>query len=129
LSQSTFNILSTWYNEPLISHSKTIDTFEGGVNYASLKGNLSAFNVFYDSSSNDSIELRKAIKGILNYFEIISAGIKEGIIDEPFAKRYFSEIFIEYYDDWNAFIVSRRVNNPGMFIEFTTLAEKWKSSI
>jgi hypothetical protein len=126
-SQSTFGILSAWYNSPLIDYSKVVDQFEKTANYQLLKNNLDDFIVFYDDLSQ-SIELRNAVRGVFNFFEMIGSGIREGVIDEGFVRRYFEEVFILYYDDWIEFIKKRRQNAPEMFIEFTNLAEKWKNN-
>jgi hypothetical protein len=125
MAQSTFNILSAWNTTPLIDHHKTIDTFEKSDKHALLKENIDEFMVYYNSDSIESIELRKAIRGIFNYFEIITSGITEGVIDEAFVKRYLSEVALEYYNDWNNFIGKRREKNPTVFIEFTNLVETW----
>lgn len=123
--QSTFNILSTWYNSPLIDYSKVIDSFEKSDKYSLLKNNIEEFEKYFEDVDK-SIELRNAYRGIFNHFEIISAGIKEEVIDETFVKRYFKDIFFAYYEDWIAFIVRRRQKNPDAFLEFTTLVENWR---
>jgi hypothetical protein len=125
LSQSTFSILSAWYNTPIVDYSKTISLFEKGANHKHLKNNIDAFLQWFDSDDKDAIELRRAIGGVFNYFEIICTGIKEQIIDEQFVKRYYEEVFNDYYNDWIGYINKRRGINGGMFSEFTTLVENW----
>lgn len=126
-SSSTFTILSAWYNTPIVDYSKAISFFERGANYQNLRNQMDGFLAWFDSNEKSAVELRRAIGGMFNYFEIIASGIREKVIDEQFVRRYYGDVFTEYYNDWIAFINKRRENAPSMYLEFTNLVENWNN--
>jgi hypothetical protein len=65
---------------------------------------------------------------ILNHYEQIAIGIREGILDEPILRRCFQTGFVR---DWesSAELVSRirRDHRSSLFTEFEELASRWCS--
>lgn len=67
---------------------------------------------------------------MLNNYEFIASGIKEGALDEEMYKRMRRSIVIR---DWQAFSgyvleLRNKKNNPKVYAEFEWLAERWRSS-
>lgn len=126
-SSATFTILSAWYNTPIVDYSKSISLFERGADYQNLKSHMDVFLAWFDSNEEAAVELRRAIGGMFNYFEVIASGIRERVIDEQFVRRYYGDVFTDYYNDWIAFINKRREKSPSMYAEFTNLVENWNN--
>lgn len=70
------------------------------------------------------------IRTVLNNYEFIAAGIKEGAFDEEIYKRMKRSILIRDWDALSAYVaeVRRRTHREKIFIEFQWLAERWKKS-
>ena len=105
-SLSTYSALKDWQNTPLIDYSQKIREFENGNDYQLLKGDMVKFENFFDALNQT--ELKKSVIAIFNYFESISCGVVEGVLDEGFVKRFFQTVFTLYYNDWILYIKVRR---------------------
>ena len=82
---------------------------------------------FFNILENDE-QARSALVSILNYFECISLGVIHVILDESFIKDYFKSIYRTYLNNYSFYIEHRRNvhNSPMAWINYTTLAEKWR---
>lgn len=69
---------------------------------------------------------------MLNHYEILAIGVREGIIDEPIYRRWFQTGFVR---DWEAAsdLISRLRKDPdvynrqAVFIELEELGSRWRS--
>ena len=70
------------------------------------------------------------IRTVLNNYEFIAAGIKEGAFDEEIYKRVKRSILIRDWDALAAYVaeVRRRTGREKIYIEMQWLAERWKKS-
>lgn len=70
------------------------------------------------------------IRTVLNNYEFIAAGIKEGAFDEEIYKRMKRSILIRDWDALAAYVaeIRRRTGREKIYIEFQWLAERWKKS-
>jgi hypothetical protein len=66
---------------------------------------------FLTLDNDDSYDIRGALAAILNYFESISIGIEEELIDEVFVKRFFKTIFVNYKEKYEFYIKFRQSEN------------------
>lgn len=73
--------------------------------------------------------LRFHLRILLNYFEAISIGIKNYVLDEDLCYDAVSLICSEYWRWSKPFIDQWRVTNPTIWIEFEHYATKWKDKI
>lgn len=123
---TTYKAIGEWHTSPMIDYSKCCIAFAQEKDYILLKTDVKAFVIAFDKPKN--IEFRKSLICIFNYFESMSVAVNEDIMDEAFMKKYFRNIFYAFYDDYINFIKERRENkkNEEIWIEFTTLVEKWK---
>ncbi|PTV95817.1 uncharacterized protein DUF4760 [Rhodobacter aestuarii] len=69
------------------------------------------------------------IRSILNDYEMISIGIREGILDEALYKRWFRSSLVNDYQKAKATIdtIRQRTGVPTIYAEFQALAERWTS--
>ena len=83
--------------------------------------------VHWASTSYDETDEKSIIRNILNYYELIAVGIKEGTLDEEAYKRWFRSTLIKDWKQAKAFImeVRRNTNAPTIFCELEELAKKW----
>jgi len=74
--------------------------------------------------------MREHIKVVLNNYEFISAGIKEGAFDEEIYKRTKRSIIIRDWKALAAYITALRQqqDNDKLYSEFQWLAERWQQS-
>lgn len=126
-ASSTFDAISEWHTSPMIDYSKIIQAFEDGHIFKFIKTDLDTFFIEFDKP--EYLEARRALVCIFNYFETLASAVVEEIMDEGFMKRYFEHIFISYYDEYFEYVKERRIrkNNSSIWVEFTTLVEKWKT--
>ena len=66
---------------------------------------------------------------LFNYFEGISIGVQQGIMDEAFMKEFFKTVFTEYHKYFNGYIdyLRNEARAPAIFRRFTQVAEKWRN--
>lgn len=71
---------------------------------------------------------RASILVILNNYEFIALGIREGALDEKIYKRAYCSMLMRDWEAMKPFVMElRRQNNmPTLFQEFEYLAAKWK---
>ncbi len=73
-------------------------------------------------------EARIAFIVLFNYFEGISIGLQQGIMDEAFVKEFFRTVFIEYHQYFGGYIHYLRndMRSQRVFCRFTEVAERWR---
>ncbi|OUE47334.1 hypothetical protein BZY94_06385 [Burkholderia territorii] len=69
----------------------------------------------------------KAILDVLNAYEFVASGIRQGAFDEDVYKRVFCSMLTR---DWKALAgfvleIRNRVNKPTLFQDFEELAQRW----
>lgn len=71
------------------------------------------------------------IQTLLNHYEFIAAGIKEGAFDEEIYKRMKRSIIIHHWHALSAYIAERRrvLERDQLYMEFEWLAKRWENSI
>lgn len=75
----------------------------------------------------DSPQLN-VIRAILNDYELIAIGMKEGILDEPLYKLWFKSSLVNDYKKAAKAIdaIRERTGVPTIYIEFERLAKRWQ---
>ncbi len=124
-SLTTFTAISAWHNAPLIDYSKQVKLFDRSNNYRLLLGDIKQFIVFFEHE--DQAELYKSVHGIFNYFETLGIAVDMGIMHEEFVRKFFRNAFLKYYNEWLPYIVNMRSGAPSLWVNFTSLAERWKT--
>lgn len=121
----SFNIATEWHKEPMVNYMKILKEFLK--KHEPLLKENDAKN-FHDTIENENnIEEKKALIAVFNYFESISLGVKQGIMDEEFVKGFFGSIFVQYCQEYSFYIEYRRriKKNQRIWNNFTILANKW----
>ena len=126
-SAATYKAMVEWHVSPMVDYSKTCKEFESRNEYQLLKDDIEMFMQEFNKSIN--FEYRRSLICILNYFESMAVAISEDLMDESFMKKFFRNIFFEFYDAYFLFIEERRKmkNDHEIWYEFTTLVERWKN--
>lgn len=68
---------------------------------------------------------RKAVLHQLNVYELMALGIKRGIFDEAFYKRWYHNQFMSDYESSIVFIKGMQDRKSTVFCEISTLYGKW----
>lgn len=97
--------------------------------YARLKEENADFNAIGAQSLLKNPEENQAILDVLNNYEFMASGIKEGAFDEDIYKRMKCSLII---NDWKkldlyVFALRKKEKRDKLFSEFQWLAEKWKT--
>jgi len=123
----SFTTATEWHKPTMIEHLKTYSVKIKDLQKFIDSGNAKEFSDELSKPENDS--LKASIICILNYFESISLGVKQGIMDEDFINGFFKSVFSIYYYDLNFFIQHRRKQrqNQKIWLNYTTITEKWLS--
>ncbi len=76
----------------------------------------------------DSEEIRENISNILNFLEQMAAAVRDGICDEPFAKRLFGGIVINVWHATREWVEDQRVSRgrSQLFVELEELYARWR---
>ena len=124
--QASFQIASEWHKDSIVRNLKLTKKLYEKHEHLIHENKSSQFSELLD---NDE-EARAALLSMFNYMECVSLGISEGIHDEEFMYGFFRGIFVSYLNDFEFYILFRRkkYNNPNMWIEFTSLAGKWRNA-
>ncbi|MCK5832010.1 MAG: DUF4760 domain-containing protein [Methylococcales bacterium] len=82
----------------------------------------------FQEKFNGTKELQSRLHTVLNYFEGLARGIRQGIYDEEVIKASFRGHMIRVYESFKYYIGSRRItlHNPRIWIELEEMADKWK---
>jgi len=80
-----------------------------------------------DAQSDSERESRRSLNDFLNHYELIAIAIDKKILDEKFYKTWMRSTYIRHFDSCKSYIQAIRDNGSELaFIEFETLAEKWR---
>jgi hypothetical protein len=81
--------------------------------------------VIEDDNNADS---RAAIMAVLNYFEILSEGILQEVLDENYLKEIFKTMFLKYLVNLKPYfeVIETRDGESGIFKSFQQVAGRWK---
>ncbi len=95
--------------------------------YAKMKQANVDFDALGAAPLLDNEDANHAILDILNNYEFMAAGIKEGAFDEQIYKRMKCSLIVADWEILNIYIraLRKREDRPKLFIEFQWLAEKW----
>lgn len=82
---------------------------------------------FYDDLSNieNEEDFKFKTKRLLNFLEMVSAGMKNGIVEEKICYEYMRVIFMEYYKWSMPYISEIREDNRPAYMAFEHYANKW----
>jgi len=121
----TFNIASEWHKDPMAENIKIASKFLKKCKPFVEESNAKRFHEEIENEQNE--DSKKALLALFNYFESISLGVKQGIMDEDFIKGFFSTAFQQYFNQYSFYIEYRRKvrGNPKIWNNFTTLANNW----
>ncbi|HEV8514235.1 MAG TPA: DUF4760 domain-containing protein [Cyclobacteriaceae bacterium] len=121
----SFNISKEWHDPTLVGYSKTCHEFMRQCHKILKEVDANKLHEALEAPENG--DQKMALLSIFNYFESISLGIKQGIMDEDFIKGFFKSVFTHYYNEYNFYILHRRVvkKNQRLWQNFTSLAQKW----
>ena len=128
-SSATYSAIGEWHVSPMMDYSKICKEFESKNEYHLLKDDIDAFMREFNKDIN--FEYRRSLICILNYFESMSVAVSEDLMDELFMKKFFRNIFFEFYNVYFLFIEARRKekNDHEIWLEFTTLVQRWKNLV
>ncbi|PIT07246.1 DUF4760 domain-containing protein [Snodgrassella communis] len=95
--------------------------------YAKLKENNTDFNTIGAQSLLANEKENQAILDVLNNYEFMAAGIKEGAFDEEIYKRMKRSLIIKDWEKLELYVraLRKREQRDRLFSEFQWLAEKW----
>lgn len=81
----------------------------------------------FAAEAHDRSDAKDHLLRQLNEYELISLGIKEGVFDERFYKRWFFTQFTRDFAKLRGFIIGLRdrYHNDAYFCEFESLARRW----
>lgn len=74
------------------------------------------------------IEKRRVILHQLNIYELMSLGIRTGLFDEAFYKRWYHNQFMKDYESSSTFINGASARKNSVYCEYTTLYHKWSQN-
>jgi hypothetical protein len=123
----SFNTAMDWQKEFLTkSCDLSIDFYEK--NKELLQDGL--YRKFHEEiNKEENNQYHSALLTVLNFFESISLGVKQEIMDETFIKGFFQSLFVGQLNKYRGYINYRRElkQNPKILCNFTELSEKWLS--
>lgn len=95
--------------------------------FAQLRDSGSSLTQFACKPTTDHPEENAAILMILNNYEFIAVGIREGALDEKIFMRMKKSLVIRDWKDLNGYVVEMRKNSERdkLFVEIEWLANKW----
>ena len=125
----TFTTANEWYKGPLNRYQKISIAFERQFIASGRVRTANDFERFITHLSR--LDFRESLKGILNYFETVSIGVKKGLIDETFIKEFFLGVFQMFYRKYFFYIEHKRMtkNDNTIWINYTSLVEEWHPEI
>jgi hypothetical protein len=120
----TYNTTCRMHEAEMIRHFKTLKGFYEDHRLLFSRGVYPDIQKLF----RDNTEARMALVVLFNYFEGISLGVLQGIMDESFMKEFFKSIFVEYHHLFGGFLdyVRSESKSARIFWRFSQLAEKWK---
>ena len=75
--------------------------------------------------------LQTRVHSVINYFEAMARGVRQGIYDEEVIKNAFQGHMNRVYESFRYYIESRRRNlhNPQIWIELEEISDKWRKEL
>ena len=73
----------------------------------------------------EDLKLRASLHRILNYFEAIANGVRNGVFDESVIHDAFCAVFDLHIHRFGQYIKHRRASGATIWIEFDELNQKW----
>ena len=125
----SFNVALEWHKEFMTSNVNTLYKFYK-LNKTFLDdGAPRKFHEELEKEENE--KFYDALLSVFNFLETLCLGVKQGIMDEEFIKGFFNSLFIVQYNRYITYIEYRRreKQNPKIWVNFTTLSEKWITCI
>ncbi|WP_439242355.1 DUF4760 domain-containing protein [Lonepinella sp. BR2474] len=97
--------------------------------YAQMKSQKENFDALGSNPLLDNEDKNHAILDILNNYEFMASGIKEGAFDEEIYKRMKCSLIIQDWEILDIYVkaLRKRENRPKLFCEFEWLATKWNN--
>lgn len=126
-SAITLDTIKNWHIDPWVSFSEVIKKFEKSPQSSIIKGDIDDFMKFLNEDKN--AEISNALMNMLNYFDTVSTGVNNGLLEPKFTRQFFEPIFLHYYENYCAFIFRKRSNdmNQKLWSEYTHLCQDWIS--
>jgi hypothetical protein len=120
----TYNTATEWHKTGMVDIQKKCVVLR--TTKPAVFKNKVAFYLFLESSSN--IDDKAAFASLFNYFESISIGVKQDLIDKKFIKEFFEHIFCTNHDLYISHIEYRREvkKDRSIWINYTNLVEEWR---
>lgn len=96
--------------------------------YASLRDQQANLTQYACKPSTDHPDENAAILAILNNYEFIATGIREGAFDEQIYKRMKRSLVVRDWKDLSGYALEKRksTQREKLFVEFEWLAQKWE---
>lgn len=96
--------------------------------FADMKNSNENFESLAAHQIPNNFQKNKAILDILNNYEFMAAGIREGAFDEEIYKRMKCSLIVQDWEILSVYVFSLRkqTKRERLFIEFQWLAERWK---
>ena len=96
--------------------------------YARMKQDRVNFDAIGGAPLLENEDANHAILDILNKYEFMASGIREGAFDEDIYRRMKRSLIIADWQMLNVYIYAlrKRENRPKLFCEFEWLAKKWE---
>lgn len=121
----TFNTAAKMLDTTMIDHFRHIREF-----YDSHQKKFYKQSYFKIDKLLLNADLRGHFVAIFNYFEIISIGVNQDIMDKDYVKEFFSTLFVKYYKQYGKYIEHiQQTKDPRTFKAYMELAENWKKAI
>jgi hypothetical protein len=121
----SFNIATEWHKIPMVDYMQTLKKFLKKCEPLLKENDAKMFHETIENEENE--DQKKALIAVFNYFESISLGVKQDIMDEEFIRGFFGSIFAQYFQEYAFYIDYRRriKKNANLWINFTNLASRW----
>lgn len=120
----TFSTASLAYKTETVLQLGQLHAF---YNKHELKFENNLMSDVYDEVKKDG-DTNIAMIVIFNYFESISIGMEQGIMDESFMKGFFKTSFIGIYNKFGCYIEFLQIKNNSsrIFWKYVAISKKWK---
>ena len=121
----TFTTASKMHENELMNNFKVIREFYAENSQLFLESRWNEIDALWKSSPNK----RFSFIIIFNYFESISIGLEQDIMDETFMKEFFKTVFRDYLLKYGTYLDYERITHRSdrIYQSFTRIATKWKS--
>lgn len=121
----TYNTACKMYDKEMLEHFRVAKIFYEKNKSLFVTGDSPAIDKLFES---DWLS-RQSLIVTLNYLEVISIGVNQGIIDEEFIKQFFLTIFKDNHGRYGPYLEGVRITRgSSIYSHFTTLAKSWTTS-